>query len=121
MLAAKTLPIDFPVGPGISQSLRCIQRSILEEFWGRGKQISHFRDFRSPPAPGDARETFLGALGGAAGGGVTTAAKTMPNDFSDDCATSESLCYAQGSISEQFGVRGKQIFDFRDFRSSPCS
>ena len=45
----------------------------------------------------------------------------MPDVFSDDCATSESLCYAQRSIPEQFGVRGKQISDFRDFLSSPCS
>ena len=45
--------------------------------------------------------------------------KTIPDVFSDDCATSESLCYTHGRIPYQFGGRGKQISDFRDFRSTP--
>ena len=48
MLAAKTLPIDFPVGPGISQSLRCNQRSILEEFWGGASRYLTFVMFDLP-------------------------------------------------------------------------
>ncbi len=41
-------------------------------------------------------------------------------DFSGDCATSQPLCCTHGSILEEFEGWGKEIFDFRDFRSAPA-
>ena len=46
---------------------------------------------------------------------LAAAAKTMPNEFADVCATSEPLCYTQDSFWEEFWSRGKQISGIRDF------
>ncbi len=101
----------------------CTQGSNPEEFEDRGKQkkfdiIMTFVIF-ALPAPGNAREAVPGALGGTVPLGVvevTASAKTMPNDFPDDCATSEPLCYTQDSFWEESGRRGKQISGIRYFR-----
>ncbi len=41
--------------------------------------------------------------------------KTIPDDFSDNSAASQSLCYTQGSAPEEYNGRGKQIPHIRDF------
>ena len=113
MLAAKTMPIDFPVGPGTSQSLRCIQGSILEEFGGGASRYLTFVIFVLPQLLTMLGRRSLTPLAVPLGvGKVPGAAKSVRNDFSDNCATSESLCYAQGSIPEQFGCGASRYLTF---------
>ena len=112
--AANSVSNDFPDASATSESLCDIQDSFWEESEARGKQISDFTIFGARP-----REAVPWRYRWRVGQ-VTAAAKIMPNDFSDDCATSESLCYTQGSIPEEFWGRASRFLTFVIFGPPPA-
>ena len=116
-IVAKIMPNDFSDVSATSELLRYAQGSIPEQFCGRGKQISDFRVFKSSaPTSGAAKPGIAFPPSPRGGEGDGPLRKNIPNDFADDCATSEPLCDTQDSFWEEFWTRGKQLSDLRDFR-----
>ena len=111
---AKTFPNKFSVDPATSQSLCYTQGIILAQSNGRGKQITEILDLGSFSSfwrcnyvakPHGRPKTGREWLKVQQAEPVT--AKILPNDFSDDLVTSQSLSYTHSSTPGESNGRGK--------------